>query len=370
MKVAFCNRKNWNPPLGGDGIQMLKTKDALEQLYNIQIDIITNPEDINSSYDIVHIFNYASIDESYNFFKEAKKYNLKIASSSIFWDYKYAVTPIWHRLGFIGSKITKFQLKLNYIINNLLAFLFNKPILLSNKFRNSVEKFIELSDVVLPNSTEEANLLLDFVYKKQKPENIYDKIRIVHNAVDIKDYKIAPEEEFFEKYKIPRNYVLQVSRVQYIKNQLNLLKSLEFDKDVPIVFVGKIIEPHYYKALKRIAKRRGNVYFIQEIPHSDVYSFYYYAKVHVLLSFRESPGLVSLEALSQCCPVVVADNRFVPYNTYFSNCGCSVDPLNLNDIRHSVLNADKKLSLNFNKEIFTWEYAAMQTYNAYVEISK
>ena len=29
MRVAFCNRPTWNAPLGGDGVQMLKTKEYL-----------------------------------------------------------------------------------------------------------------------------------------------------------------------------------------------------------------------------------------------------------------------------------------------------------------------------------------------------
>ena len=58
MKIAFCNRPKWDSPLGGDGVQMLKTKAHLEELYGLQINIVTNPEMLDRSYDIVHVFNF------------------------------------------------------------------------------------------------------------------------------------------------------------------------------------------------------------------------------------------------------------------------------------------------------------------------
>ena len=44
MKIAFCNRPKWNDPLGGDGVQMLKTKEALEAIYNVESDIVTKAD--------------------------------------------------------------------------------------------------------------------------------------------------------------------------------------------------------------------------------------------------------------------------------------------------------------------------------------
>lgn len=43
INVAFCNRPSYDNPLGGDAIQMLKTKEWLEILYGIHISIITHP---------------------------------------------------------------------------------------------------------------------------------------------------------------------------------------------------------------------------------------------------------------------------------------------------------------------------------------
>lgn len=369
MRIAFCNRPTWNNPLGGDGVQMLKTKEALEKIYGLEINIVIKPEDINRSYDIVHIFNYATKLETQSFFDAACDLGLKIVSSPIFWEYKYAITPILHRLGWIHSYISKNVMDVNIKINHGLAKLFSTPYLLTNDFKRNICRFIELSDVILPNSEEEGKLLLKF--SGLSLDYFSKKMQVVYNGVDKEvSNSILSSEDFHQKYSLPSDYVLQVSRIQYLKNQLNLLKALENCPQIPIVFVGKVIERSYFEYLRKIASRRGNVYFISEIPHEDIYSFYHYAKLHVLLSFRESPGLVSLEALSQGCPIVVADDRFLPIHTYFNNVNAkAVDPFDLNAIRSGVFEAYKlKERANFDVEKFSWNNVALQTYTAYKSI--
>lgn len=363
MKVAFCNRPTWNEPLGGDGIQMIKTKEALERLYNVEICIITEPRDLSNNFDLVHIFNYATVTITEAFFKRAISLNLKIASSSIFWEYKYAITPFSHRLGFVHGCVSKSAMNMNVYFNSITSHLLNFPYLLSSSFKRKVLSFIEMSDIVLPNSLEESKLLMNL--NSMKGDSLSDKMHIVYNGVDVCNVSILSKDVFFEKYKIPQDYILQVSRIQYIKNQLNLLYALAAESNIPIVLVGKIIEKSYYVALQRIAKKRGNVFFIEEIPHDDVYSFYRYARCHVLLSFRESPGLVSLEALSQGCPAVVSDNRFAPVGTYFDDNVEVVNPLSLRDIHDGVIRAYNRTRVSFDINKFSWDNVATQTYNAY-----
>lgn len=366
MRIAFCNRDTWDNPLGGDGIQMLKTKEALERLFGLEIDIVTHADDLSKKkYDLVHIFNYATMDITKTFFDRAEQLNLKVVSSSIFWEYKYAMEPLSYRLGLVNNFVSSRFMKRNILINKIIAILTGKPVLLSSKFRKAVKLFVEKSWLILPNSKEEGELLLKFAHCKAENKK---KMRVVYNGVDLSNVKIMSENEFFEKYKIPQNYILQVSRIQYIKNQLNLLTAMKKHSHIPIVFVGKVIETAYYKKLREIASKRGNVYFIEEIPHDDVYSFYRYAKCHVLLSLRESPGLVSIEALSQRCPAVVSDGRFAPVNTYFERNVQIVNPLNLLSIEKGVLSAYKQEKVDVDVEKFSWDNVALQTYNAYKQI--
>ena len=88
----------------------------------------------------------------------------------------------------------------------------------------------------------------------------------------------------------------------------------------------------------------------------------------MLLSLRESPGLVSLEALSQQCPIVVSDERFCPVNTYFHEQVEIVNPFNKEEIASAVLRSIKKEHRPVDLSLFSWNHVAEQTFAAYREI--
>lgn len=364
MKIAFCNRPKWNEPLGGDGVQMLKTKEALESLYKVEIDIITNAEDITNKYDLVHIFNFVTTKVTYTFFERAIYLKIPIVSSSIFWDYTYAATGLV-RL-FIGSNFAGIRPKIYKYTLHLLSKSVGRPYLFSYKFKKIYRFFCKHSDIILPNSIEEGYLLQKFIGKPF----IENKIQVVYNGVDkSSNITYVEKEHFFSKYSIPHNYILQVGRIEPVKNQINLLYALMDNKEIPIVFVGKIYDSKYFKKLDKLAKKRGNVYFIDAVPHEEIDSFYFYAKLHVLLSLRESPGLVSLEALLNNCPIVISDSRYCPVKTYFPSQPYIADPLNIKDIRKVILSAYSESKLvKDNMDSFTWEKAAQQTFDGYCTV--
>lgn len=364
IKIAFCNRPSWDNPLGGDGVQMIKTKENLEKFYpNIKIDIITNPYDITDEYDIVHIFNFATSSITKDFFKRAITLKKPIASSSIFWDYSYT-SNIIPKI-FLNKYYTRTLAFFNKVVANIFGVLFRKPVVNSLAFKKDVKWFIQKSHIILPNSEEEGKLLL----KWAKEENQQKKIHVVINGVDLKPNPIIPKEDFLSKYGIPENYILQVGRIQVIKNQINLVYALRNHPEIPIVFLGKPVETFYYKKLQKLCRKRGNVFFIPEIDHSMVDSFYHHATVHVLLSLRESPGLVTIEALANGCPVVTSTADFLPINTYFKKQPHRVNPFNVAEIENVVIKAyNQKTIGEFNIEDFTWKKAASQTYDAYMKI--
>lgn len=361
MKVAFCNRPTWDSPLGGDGVQMLKTKEALERLYNVKISVITDPKDITKEYDLVHIFNYVTYKITRTFFERAVELNIPIVSSSIFWDYTYASNRFINP--FIGNHFSFLRSRIYSAAVYTIAFCFNRPHYLAKHFRKQYRYFCEKSKVILPNSIEEGELLQAFI----KYPNIINKIQVVYNGVDtFSNAKYMSANEFFAKYHIPKNYVLQIGRIEPVKNQINLVYALKDNKEIPIVFVGKSTCEEYCAKLKKLANKRGNVYFINAVPHAEIDSFYRYARLHVLLSLRESPGLVSLEALANDCPIVIANSKFAPVKTYFSSQPYIVNPLDIKDIRTAILKAynERKVIKNDMDE-FSWDVAAKQTFEAY-----
>lgn len=361
MKVAFCNRSNWNNPLGGDGVQMLKTKEALERLYNIEIEIITNAQDITSKYDLVHIFNFVTIKDTQPFFERAIELKIPIASSCIFWDYTYACTRFISL--FIGEKFSGLLPKIYRLGIHTTAICLGYPKLFARHYKKVYRYFCTNSAVILPNSIEEGKLLQSYIGSP----DISNKISVVYNGVDASSHgKYMSKTDFLSKYQIPENYILEVARIEPVKNQINLVYALKDYKEIPIVFVGRVWNKAYFSKLKKLADKRGNVYFIDAVPHNDIDNFYKYAKLHVLLSLRESPGLVSLEALVNDCPIVVANSKYAPVETYFPSQPYIVDPLNIEDIRSTILRAYNECNLvKTDIGLFTWDVAAQQTYDGY-----
>lgn len=370
IKIAFCNRPSYDNPLGGDAVQMLHTKKYLEENYHVDVDIITNPEMITSSYSIVHVFNFLTYRITNQFIDRASSLGIPIVSSCIYWDYSYAGTYAFFELlrhypDYITSQRVHFLRNILQVIGKISL----KPTGISFMFRRYVRKFIQASTVVAPNSKEERDLLLNFA--GMGGEKVRNKFQVVYNGVQLDKKRIMAEDDFFRKYALPHGYVLQVGRIEYLKNQLNLLYALKDSPEIPVVFVGQVFSQSYYRKLCQLARQRGNVFFIDKVEHSDIASFYKYAALHVLLSLRESPGLVNLEAASLSCPIVVSDKRFIPLNTYFKEVPYVVDPFDISQIRSTILKAySERKTTSIDIDEFSWRHVAEQTYQIYTQIIK
>lgn len=372
MRIAYCIRPGFVS--GGDGVQAIKTKEAVEALRpDISIEILTSPDDLikGGGYDLVHIFNFATSELTNLFFEKAVSLNIAIVSSPIFWDYSYSLIPLPQWISFRKKFITEPYVLRHRGVNKLLSCvpipkIKSKYHNVSKKFRRSMYRFIEKSLYILPNSQEEGEKCLAF---SRCPKSWKSKIRVVYNGVDAKDVRIVDKKEFFLRYNIPENYVLQVGRVEYLKNALNLVSALMDYPEIPIVLLGSTVGyGRYVSKIKSLANIRGNVFFISEVPHEEVYSFFYYAKVHVLLSMRESPGLVSLEALSQGCPIIVSDARFCPVETYFKEQCEVVNPFDKTMIQNAVLKSMQKQHSKVDLSRFSWSEVARSTINVYEEV--
>lgn len=365
MKVAFCIRDDFQSNHGGDVVQLLKTKEYLEKNHQIEISIITRADDLNESFDIAHIFNLSTISYSTSFVKKAVNLKIKIAISTIFWNYNYsAISGIAKHFKFFPDF---FNTNILIVIVKVLSFIFNKPLIISSKTKKCMRYMIDNSDILLPNSQEEINELIKFIGIRE--ENVIKKVHIIPNAADfqLSDKSI---DNILERYSIPPNYVLQVGRIEFIKNQVQTIKALENHPDIPIVFIGREKDIQYAAFVKQEASKRTNVYFIPEIPHSEVQFFYKKALVHVLPSLRESPGLVSLEALSNNCKIVVSNSKFCPSDTYFKDIASIANPLSKNDLKNKIFR-EIGTPRNFDvirkkiEKCFSWEKAAFETFTAY-----
>lgn len=94
------------------------------------------------------------------------------------------------------------------------------------------------------------------------------------------------------------------------------------------------------------------------------------ARVHALVSWYDTPGLVSLEAALAGCKLV-STNRGSAVE-YFGELAYYCDPGNLNSVCEAIYKAWSAPKNNLLKERvlqnFTWEKAARQTIEAYKRV--
>ena len=192
---------------------------------------------------------------------------------------------------------------------------------------------------------------------------------VVPNGVvrELFDPLPAPNADFVKEYGL-ENFVVQVARVQSAKNQLGLLGALS-DTSFPIVIIGQPspYEKEYVACCYEQARRRGNVYFVSPKTPQELAGIYVLAAVHVLPSWRETPGLASLEAAAAGCRIVSTSNGSA--REYFGDDAWYCDPRDPDSIRKAVLTAlESPPSEKLRRRVlerFTWELAAKSTLDAY-----
>ncbi len=156
-------------------------------------------------------------------------------------------------------------------------------------------------------------------------------------------------------------YLLQVGLISARKNQLSLLRAMD-DSLIPVVLIGRHspYEPGYVSEVTQLARARGTVAMLEHVDLSTLAALYGQAAAHVLPSWSERPGLVSLEAAACGCNVVTS--TAAPIWEYL---GQEVDicaPNSSKSIQQAVLNAmNRKSTLSLSNKItstYTWDRTA------------
>lgn len=362
MKVLFQSRKTLYSAPGGDTTQLLKTKEYLEKL-GVQVDISLELTPDVSSYDVVHVFNLMRPQEIYLQVKNAKKHGKKVALSTIYGPYeefeKKARCGFMHYVNQFLS-ITQIEY-LKVLARAILNFEFNKGtvIYLLRGHKGLQKKIVKMVDVFLPNSESEMR-------RVEKDFNLNNPTYVsVANAVDLNvfDYDNVVVSPKVEKY---RDCILCVARIEGRKNQYNVIKAC-MDLPYKLVFIGKVGRNarSYYENCVNL--NHPNIEFIGVIRHEDLCQYYKVAKVHVLASWMETPGLSSLEAVAMKTNIVVTKKGDT--EDYFGEYAYYCEPDDINSIKNAI---DKAYSANFNNSLydrvinnFSWEDTARQTLIGY-----
>lgn len=355
MRILMQNRPDAYERWGGDTTQMVKTAQYMRDL-GVEVEISLESKPDLTAFDIVHIFNIQTIDSSIQQIKNAHKQNKPIALSTIYWDLRQMVNSADY-LKFHQSQAVRALAKINLKLAKLAVNLHRQMDKPRTKY------VLDTAEILLPNSKAELEILIDVFNNAQ----YRDKYVIVPNGIE----QIIPENINEETKailtRLPEKFLLQAANFDPGKNQLNLIKALLDEPEIPIVFAGRGDSNLYGSECKNIANERGNVFFIGEIPHSQMPHIYERAKVHALVSLRESPGLATLEAAIYGANCEVS--KYSPVEEYFGEDAWICDPLDILSIKKAALNAwNAPHSDNLKNRIlkeFTWEKAAKATLEAY-----
>lgn len=184
-------------------------------------------------------------------------------------------------------------------------------------------------------------------------------------------FEVGPQigPELFTNTFGVKDYVLCVGRLESRKNQLMLLKALE-NSDLPLVIVeGNITyQPEYAEAVKNF-KRKGKTLIVKNLAPEMLSSVYAGAKVHILPSWYELPGLVTLEAAASGAAVVATENSTI--RDYLGEDCFYCLPWDAESIRSAVYAgyyAPKNEMLATRARAFTWANTARHTLEFYKEI--
>ncbi|MFO7878503.1 MAG: glycosyltransferase family 4 protein [Bacteroidota bacterium] len=172
------------------------------------------------------------------------------------------------------------------------------------------QKFFEASlaaDKIIAMSEQTKEDIISFFHTRE------ENIEVIYQGCNPIFYEQVSEEKkqaICDKYGIPRNFIFSVGTLEKRKNALQILEGIKMEKiDFPLVFVGKstayLRELHHF--LKQ-EKMENQVYFLHDVPNSDLPALYQASSLFVYPSIFEGFGIPILEALNSGTPVIT--NKF------------------------------------------------------------
>lgn len=344
---------------GGDTMQLTKTAEYLNKAEKVKVTIETVNRSIDfSMYDLIHLFNICRPADLLGVIKKANK---PYIVSTIFVDfseteqnhYKFHRRFLFKILKANGLEYLKASIRMLKGQDKLtdISYLFKGQ-------KKAIQEIIEGAEILLPNSKSEYNRLL-------KTYKVEQKYKVIPNAIDINTFSFEnSKDNKFDKFD---NAVVCVGQITPVKNQLNIIKSLS-NTSYNVFIIGSPASNSisYYNECRRIAS--SNINFIPHLKQVELAEIFKRAKVHVLSSWFETTGLVSLEAAYSGCNIVISKKG--DQQEYFKDDAFYCEPSKPNTIKSAV---EKAYKSTFNtslknriKEDYNWSRTAEETFKAYI----
>jgi glycosyltransferase involved in cell wall biosynthesis len=342
----------------GDWRQAERTVAALRRL-GLQVEhaiLEPSPSTLPSGYDVYHVV--PPLPSSNAAQAVCRLVTAPAVTSTVYWDsWRHRVLATegaLHRFGGVGRYLGR---RLSVALATTAAW----PVL--RGFIPAAARRFEPFRVLLPNSFSEARVL-----RRSHAIEPGQLVRPIPNGVDT-----PPDwaRSLHPPTDVPADYVVCPAVFAPRKNQLGLIRALR-TTGIPIVFMGGPLptpECHtYYERCRRAAGREHIFVGAVEFQSRRYYEILRHARLCVLASSCETPGLAALEA--SALGVRVAITREGSTTEYFED-GIFISPLKRTEMRNTLVQAYQSRRPQEGGDVlshrFSWDNAARLTALAYLE---
>lgn len=304
MRVLMVNHPDAENFRGGDLTQMRETAAALRPL-GVEVAESFDAQPDATAYDVAHVFNLRTVAVTPGQMAHLKAQDIPVVLSPI---YLNPAVALWGGRGVFGAfqddpppellaqrlrGIAERTMRVHSPDGGpvLTADAANRP---HPNYDQLQREALRHADLVLCNSWLEVHAMFATLHAPNMP------VAVAPLGVNPTLFAQPDPAPFVAKYGL-QDFVLQVGRIEVIKNQLLLAHALQ-GTGLKLVLLGGNRQPQFLDLVRKIGG--DTLTIIPHLPPAEVASAYAAARVHVLPSWAETCGLVNLEAALAGCSVV------------------------------------------------------------------
>lgn len=351
MKILFAASPSIALVAGGLKRQMLETAKGLELLGHSVLYLSPDRDIHDLNPDIIHFFG--AHPEHYHTLLRLKDYPYPTVLSPVFFTRRSAAA--------LHGLIT---------IHNW----FSKTPLLSMSELQMRQRTCELASHLLPNTVQEATLISRAF---SLPEN---KMTVIPNGAETDRFLHASADLYLDTYPW-REFILYVGDLTAErKNVLQLIKAYTRVKASdslipPLILAGTLGRSAYASEIRKRIDASDSIHWIGPIDHQDpmLPSLYHAARIFILPSYFETPGIAALEAALCGCNIVITQfggtqDVFGDYASYVDPGSVSSIAMGIREAVYATKNSGSEILKDIIRTQYDWKKIAAKTAEVYTTL--